>query len=168
MTWWMWLILVVLMLTLLALGVAYLVVHALPTEITALLHAARRRYPSAKLHVIFQPHLFSRTQFFAEEFAQALALADDVLVTGVFPARERQSDFPGVGPDTIVQAARRVETDRRQGWISAVGNMQLAAKMMTMRAHHGDVVFIVGAGDISSMGPVLIHALEAHRDGCED
>ena len=145
-----------------------------PTEITALLQAARRRYPSARLHVIFQPHLFSRTGFFATQFAQALALADDVLVTGVFPARERQADFPGVGPDSIVQAAEHIgsgqssnESEHSRGWIAAVGDMQLATRMMAMRAHHGDVVFVVGAGDISTMGPVLLHALEAHRDGCE-
>ena len=155
-----------------------------PTEIMALLTAARRRYPASTIHVIFQPHLFSRTQFFAQQFAQALALADDVLVTGIFPARERQQDFPGIGPDSIVEAARSVrhddaahgadDADSANGanrdhhqWIHAVDDMQLATSMMAMRAHHGDVVFIVGAGDISSMGPVLLHALEAHRDGCE-
>lgn len=44
--------------------------------------------------MIFQPHLFSRTRFFSSEFAQALAKADDVIVTGIFPAREKQEDFP--------------------------------------------------------------------------
>ena len=139
-----------------------------PTEITALLEAARRRYPGSTLRVIFQPHLFSRTQFFAPEFARALSLADDVLVTGVFPARERQEDFPGVGPQTIVEAAEQILSDRPAGWINAVSDMQLSTEMMAMRAHHGDVVFMVGAGDISSMGSVLLHALEAHRNGCEE
>ena len=139
-----------------------------PTEITALLEAARRRYPRRTLRVLFQPHLFSRTRFFTRQFAQALALADDVLVTGIFPARERQEDFPGAGPESIVNAAAEVTPARTRGWITAVGDMQLATRMMAMRAHHGDVVFVVGAGDISTMGPVLLHALEAHRDGCED
>ncbi|MFR2313549.1 MAG: glutamate ligase domain-containing protein [Bifidobacterium sp.] len=56
-----------------------------PTEISALLDAARRRYPQSVIRVIFQPHLFSRTMFFASEFAEALAKADDVIVTGIFP-----------------------------------------------------------------------------------
>lgn len=137
-----------------------------PTEITALLNAARRRYPDATIRVLFQPHLFSRTKFFAREFAQALALADDVIVTGIYPAREKQEDFPDITAQTIVDAAQGIEHEPAD-WIRAVDDMHTAALMMAMRAHHGDVVFTVGAGDITAMGPVLLHALEAHRENCE-
>ncbi len=136
-----------------------------PTEVAALLHAARRRFPDSRIRVLFQPHLFSRTRFFAKEFAQALSLADDVIVTGVFPARERQEDYPDVSPRTIVDAARRVDAPAHD-WIHAVDDMHLAAQMMAMRSHHGDVVFTVGAGDITDMAPVILHALEAHRETC--
>nr|WP_217624854.1 UDP-N-acetylmuramate--L-alanine ligase [Bifidobacterium miconisargentati] len=138
-----------------------------PTEIAALLDAARRRYPESVIRVIFQPHLFSRTRFFAREFAEALAKADDVIVTGIFPAREKQEDFPDVGPQTIVDAAAGLKDASAGTWIQAVGDMCLAAKMMAMRAHHGDVVFTVGAGDITDMDEVLLTALEAHRESCE-
>ena len=138
-----------------------------PTEIAALLRAGRRRYPDRTIRVLFQPHLFSRTAFFARQFAEALALADDVIVTGVFPARERQEDWPGVSARTIVDAARDVPHVPSEGWIQAVDDMHLAATMMAMRAHHGDVVFTVGAGDVTEAGPVLLHALEAHREGCD-
>ena len=134
-----------------------------PTELAALLDAARRRYPHGALRVIFQPHLFSRTRFFARQFAEALAKADDVIVTGIFPARERQEDFPGVGPSSIVREARGLAGASFQ----AVGDMRLAAQMMAMRAHRGDVIFTVGAGDITDMGPVIVHALETHRERCE-
>ena len=134
-----------------------------PTEIAALLDAARRRYPDRTIHVLFQPHLFSRTKFFAHEFAEALGKADDVIVTGVFPAREKQEDFPGVGPLTIVREAKGMQGAE----FSAQEDMRVAAQMMVMRAHHGDVIFTVGAGDITDMGPVMLHALEAHREGCE-
>lgn len=137
-----------------------------PTEIAALLDAARRRYPHAAIHVLFQPHLFSRTAFFAEQFAEALGGADDVIVCGIFPARERQEDFPGVGPRTIVDVACRAGHDGAAGagaWISAVDDMQVAAQMLAMRAGNGDVIITVGAGDITQMGDVLLHALEAHR-----
>ena len=53
-------------------------------EIRALLEAARRRYPQAGIHVLFQPHLFSRTKYFAHEFAEALSFlpgADDFALT---------------------------------------------------------------------------------------
>lgn len=134
-----------------------------PTEIAALLDAARRRYPESTIRVLFQPHLFSRTKFFAREFAEALAKADDVIVTGVFPAREQQEDFPGVGPLTIVRESQGMTGVE----FRAVDDMNLAARMMAMRAHHGDVVFTVGAGDITEMDEVILHALEAHRESCE-
>lgn len=146
-----------------------------PTEIAALLAAARRRYPAARLRVLFQPHLFSRTQVFAFQFAQALSAADDVIVTGIFPARERQEDFPGVDAGTIVRAADGLKesgaasegnSEDSDEWIHAVGDMETAARMMAMRAHRGDVVMTVGAGDITAMGPVILAALEAHRESC--
>lgn len=138
-----------------------------PTEIAALLDAARRRYPRSKIRVIFQPHLFSRTQFFAGAFAKALAKADDVIVTGIFPAREKQEDFPTVSPSTIVDEALKLSHDPSDDWIRGVEDMHTAAQMMTMRAHHGDVIFTVGAGDITQMDGVILHSLEAHRWDCE-
>ena len=138
-----------------------------PTEIAALLDAARRRYPQAGIRVIFQPHLFSRTKFFARQFAEALAKADDVIVTGIFPAREKQEDFPDVTPATIVDEAKKLAHNPSDDWIRGVEDMQTAAQMMVMRAHHGDVIFTVGAGDITRMDEVILHALEAHRWDCE-
>lgn len=132
-----------------------------PTEIAALLTAVRRRYPQSKLHVLFQPHLFSRTQFFAQQFADALMLADDVIVTGIFPAREKQADFPQVNPHTIVDLAH-ADGDKQ---IQAVEDMNTAAQMLAMRAQSGDVIFTVGAGDITKMGPVIVHVLTAHYAG---
>lgn len=127
-----------------------------PTEIAALLAAARRRYPTATIHALFQPHLFSRTRIFADQFAQALSAADDVIVTGIFPARERQEGFPDVSASTIADAAPA------GSHIEAVEDMHVAAQMMVMRAHPGDVILTVGAGDINQMDSVLLTALKAH------
>ena len=138
-----------------------------PTEISALLDAARRKYPQSAIRVIFQPHLFSRTKFFAEAFAEALAKADDVIVTGIFPAREKQEDYPTVGPATIVDEALKLDHTPAEDWIRGVEDMHTAAQMMVMRAHHGDVIFTVGAGDITQMDEVILHALQAHRWDCE-
>ena len=117
--------------------------------------------------MIFQPHLFSRTRFFSSEFAQALAKADDVIVTGIFPAREKQEDFPDVTPAAIVDEALKLEHEPAKDWIRGVEDMHTAAQMMVMRAHHGDVIFTVGAGDITQMDEVILHVLEAHRWDCE-
>ena len=127
-----------------------------PTEIEALLRAARRRYTSAKLRVLFQPHLFSRTRAFASEFAKALALADDVIVTGIFPAREKQEDFPNIHAETIVEAAK---TQNLNVQIEAVEDMREAALKLTARAKSGDVLLTVGAGSITDMTSVMLEAL---------
>ena len=137
-----------------------------PTEIRSTMEAAEN-CAHRTLWCVFQPHLFYRTRFFSSEFAQALAKADDVIVTGIFPAREKQEDFPDVTPATIVDEALKLEHEPAKDWIRGVEDMYTAAQMMVMRAHHGDVIFTVGAGDITQMDEVILHALEAHRWDCE-
>ena len=135
-----------------------------PTEIGALLDAARRRFPDSTIRVLFQPHLFSRTRFFAYDFARELAKADDVIVTCIFPARERQEDYPSVTSHTVVDAAVNIEHDPQRGWIQAVPDMCQAAKMLAMRSNPGDVIFTVGAGDITAMGEVILSVLRARGE----
>lgn len=132
-----------------------------PTEISALLDAARRRYPQQCIHVLFQPHLFSRTKFFADEFAAALGKADDVVVTGIFPAREKQEDYPDVNASTIVSCAPAEATAQI---FEAVDDMDEAARIITARAQAGDVIFTVGAGDVTRMDPVILDMLRARDD----
>ncbi|AKV55068.1 UDP-N-acetylmuramate--L-alanine ligase [Bifidobacterium actinocoloniiforme DSM 22766] len=146
-----------------------------PTEIAALLAAARRRYPRSRIHVLFQPHLYSRTRFFASQFAQALAAADDVVVTGIYPARERQEDFPDVGPETIVRNWQRLEGSSKadsagQGRgcrMETVENLREGAERLADRARKGDVIITVGAGDVTRMGAVILNRLadEPERGG---
>lgn len=59
-----------------------------PEELSACFHAVRQLYPDKKLTVIFQPHLFTRTRDFADEFAKVLSTADDLLLLEIYPARE--------------------------------------------------------------------------------
>lgn len=127
-----------------------------PTEIEALLRAARRRYPDSSIRVLFQPHLFSRTRAFAKEFAKALALADDVIVTGIFPAREKQEDFANIHASTIVEAAKNQEIGVP---MEAVDDMREAALKLANRAKSGDVLLTVGAGSITAMTSVMLEAL---------
>ena len=63
--------------------------------------------------------------------------------------------------------ALKLEHEPAKDWIRGVEDMHTAAQMMVMRAHHGDVIFTVGAGDITQMDEVILHALEAHRWDCE-
>ena len=70
-----------------------------PEEIKAALRSIRRAYPSSKLTAVFQPHLYTRTRDFAPEFAQALSLADKVILLDIYPARELP--IPGVTSEII-------------------------------------------------------------------
>ena len=128
-----------------------------PTEIRALLEAARQVVaPGGRVLVLFQPHLFSRTQAFADRFAAALDQADEVIVTGVYPARENQSDFPQVTGAMITDRMRagRYVADREQ-----------AAHAAAAAARPGDLLLTVGAGDVTELADVVLEDLRRRGDG---
>ena len=76
-----------------------------PTEITATLDAARAAFPGRRLIAAFQPHLFTRTRDFADAFGAALARADLVFLTEIYPAREKP--LPGVTSALVADALRK-------------------------------------------------------------
>lgn len=112
-----------------------------PTEIARTIEAARERFPNARLRVLFQPHLYSRTRHLADDLGEALAAADDVTVTDVYPARERS--VPGVTGKLVVDAL----SDR--GVLAAyVPTVEQGAARLARRAQPGDVLLVIGAGDV--------------------
>nr|WP_298459790.1 UDP-N-acetylmuramate--L-alanine ligase [uncultured Cellulomonas sp.] len=128
-----------------------------PTEVAALLRGARPVAGEGRVLVLFQPHLFSRTRIFAAEFAAALALADAVVVTDVYAARE--------DPDPDVTGA--TITDRMPGTTPAehVPDRLAAARRIAELARPGDLVLTVGAGDVTELAPVVLGALEDRAAG---
>ncbi|MFF2347864.1 UDP-N-acetylmuramate--L-alanine ligase [Pseudarthrobacter sp. NPDC058119] len=121
-----------------------------PTEVRAALTAARSVAGGHRVHVLFQPHLFSRTREFAEQFADALNLADTALVLDIYPARE--DPIPGVTSQLI--ADHLTEGGRLAAAADAVDTLADAAE-------DGDVVLTVGAGDVTAYGPLIVEALRA-------
>ncbi|MDQ0679136.1 UDP-N-acetylmuramate--alanine ligase [Arthrobacter pascens] len=119
-----------------------------PTEVRAALAAARSVAGDHKVHVLFQPHLFSRTREFAREFAEALNLADTALVLDIYPARE--DPIPGVSSQLI---AEHLEAGGR-----LVESGEAVAEVVGA-AGAGDVVLTVGAGDVTAFGPRIVEAL---------
>ncbi|TLM82842.1 UDP-N-acetylmuramate--L-alanine ligase [Pseudarthrobacter sp. NamE5] len=119
-----------------------------PTEVRAALAAARSVAGPHKVHVLFQPHLFSRTREFAREFAEALNLADTALVLDIYPARE--DPIPGVTSQLI---ADHLETGGR---LVAAGE---AVAAVAAAAADGDIVLTAGAGDVTAYGPRIVEAL---------
>jgi UDP-N-acetylmuramate--alanine ligase len=110
-----------------------------PTEVRASIAALRRAWPGARLVVVFQPHLFSRTRAMATEFGRALADADVALVLPVYPAREEP--IPGVDASLVVA--------------SAPGHVRLGSTEEAVRVpveSPGDtVVAFMGAGDVTAV-----------------
>ena len=113
-----------------------------PTEIVAVLEAARQAYPGHRLVVVFQPHLYSRTRDFAEAFARALLGADRVVVLPIYPARERPID--GVDEELVVNAAIRLGHPA----ISTGPALDEAIVSIDELLEAGDVLMTVGAGDV--------------------
>ena len=123
-----------------------------PTEVAAALRGARAVVGSGKLVTVFQPHLYSRTRIFAQEFAQALALSDQVIVTEVYAAREDPE--PGITGETI---SSRFEDSSKVHFVPAWDDAPAAAAKL---AGPGDFIITMGCGDIYKMVPQLLGALE--------
>ena len=119
-----------------------------PTEIRVTLDAARRYAGDGRLLVIFQPHRYSRTQAFMSEFASALSLADDVTLLEIYAASEKP--IPGVSSEVISQSMSNGKY---------VPNFVDATDSMIEMAKPGDVIMTLGAGDVSSLGPIIVDGL---------
>jgi len=125
-----------------------------PTEILATLRAARDAgYPG--VHVIFQPHRYTRTRDLQPEFARAFADADTVQVLDIYAASEEP--IAGVDAPALVEAIRRTGT-------VAVGveyapSIAAGVTAAAAAAHEGDVILTLGAGSVSQAGPLLLEAL---------
>jgi UDP-N-acetylmuramate--alanine ligase len=123
-----------------------------PTEVAATLAAARQRFPDARLVAVFQPHLFSRTATHGEALGVALSLADVVVVTDVYAARERP--VSGVSGRLVHDAARRAGAETV--WVPERGAV---SERVAELVRSGDVVLTLGAGDITAVGPQLLGRL---------
>ncbi len=123
-----------------------------PDKVAATLRGART-LEADRIVAVFQPHLFSRTRALAHEFGQALALADVVLVTDVYPARERAEDYPGVTGLTIAEAATDAAHGRPVYWLPTFDDAR-AVLDRVLRA--GDVCLVMGAGDVDALARALV------------
>ncbi len=114
-----------------------------PDEIRQSIKSVKALYPDRRLTVAFQPHLYSRTRDFADQFADALSAADEVVLTDIYPARE--APIPGVTSEIIF---KRIKCD----------NKILISKLdfeETMKNRNFEVLLSLGAGDLSNLLPHL-------------
>lgn len=123
-----------------------------PTEMTADLEAIRGAAGDSRILVVFQPHLFSRTQELGKEMGLALALADASVVLDIYPARE--DPLPGVTSEIIIEAARTAGAD-----VAAEHDKDAVADVIAGMAKPGDLVLTMGAGDVTDLGPQILARL---------
>jgi UDP-N-acetylmuramate--alanine ligase len=123
-----------------------------PTELAADLRAAREVAGAGRIVAVFQPHLFSRTRIFATEFGAALGLADEVVVLGVYAAREDPE--PGVTGKLIADAVPG-------GTARYIESFDDVPRVVASIAAPGDLVLTMGAGDVTRLGPLVLDELAA-------
>jgi UDP-N-acetylmuramate--alanine ligase len=131
-----------------------------PTEVAAALAAAHEVAAGGRVLVVFQPHLFSRTRIFAQRFGTELGRADEVVVMDVFAAREDPE--PGVTGE-LIAAAVPLPRDR----VAFVPSWSAVADEVVSRCRPGDLVLTVGAGDVTMVGPEILHRLSSSPIGDE-
>src|SRR3989475_1864219 len=127
-----------------------------PTEVQATLAAARQAFPRRRLVAGFQPHLFSRTALHGDALGRALAAADVVVVAPIYGAREQP--LPGVTAALVARGAARAGATT-----VAVRERATLTERVAERVEAGDVVFTLGAGDITRVGPELLARLGTER-----
>ncbi|MBB5119181.1 UDP-N-acetylmuramate--alanine ligase [Streptomyces eurocidicus] len=125
-----------------------------PTEMTADLEAIRGAAAGSRILVVFQPHLFSRTQELGTEMGRALALADASVVLDIYPARE--DPVPGITSELIIDAARTAGADVR-----SEHDMAAIPDVIAGMTRPGDLVLTMGAGDVTDLGPKILARLES-------
>ena len=108
-----------------------------PTEINAVFETLMNAYPKEQKCVIFQPHLFSRTRDFMDDFASALSQFDEVILLSIYPARELP--IPGVNTEVL---ANKISSNVK---VSVIEKHELLPKIEGISAR---VKVVLGAGDI--------------------
>ncbi|MDO5036073.1 MAG: UDP-N-acetylmuramate--L-alanine ligase [Porphyromonas sp.] len=121
-----------------------------PQEIEASLRSIGKLYPDTPITVVFQPHLYSRTEAFMEEFGRALSHVDDVILLPIYPAREEP--IPGVTSESILPYLSSPQK-------KVVEKAQLVDEL---KEHHFSVLIMMGAGDIE----FEVHKVESYLLSC--
>ncbi|MBS1864079.1 MAG: UDP-N-acetylmuramate--L-alanine ligase [Actinobacteria bacterium] len=141
-----------------------------PTEVRAALSALRSLDPP-RLVAVFQPHLYSRTKVFAAEFGGALALADEIVVLDVYPAREEPvGPLAGVSGLDVARAAADRAGGKPVAWLPSAAKAEAFLSRRLEALPKDSILVTIGAGDIFKLGEALLapnpgHAFVAGGEG---
>ena len=125
-----------------------------PTEIKATLSAASQ-LDFNHVHVLFQPHRYSRTEALAEQFGEAFDAADSVTLMEVYPAGE--APIPGINGKTVVDSILMHEPHHACAWMP---HRPEVVPYLATKLKPGDLVITMGAGDVTAMGPQILESLK--------
>jgi UDP-N-acetylmuramate--alanine ligase len=106
------------------------------------------------VHVVFQPHRYSRTQDLLDEFGTAFTDADSVQVLDIYPASEQP--IPGITGELVAQTITRLGGKPAQ----YTASFEDAARQVCEQAHEGDMILTLGAGNVSQLGPQILERLK--------
>lgn len=125
-----------------------------PTEIKATLSAIRQGFPGRKVIAAFQPHTFTRTRDFAEDFGKVFAeCADELFLVDIYPAREKP--IPGITSKLILDAARKAGLKRS----THVESLEVLSETIVNGRKQGDIIITLGAGSITEAAPRILRNL---------
>ncbi|MGB7823045.1 MAG: UDP-N-acetylmuramate--L-alanine ligase [Candidatus Sulfotelmatobacter sp.] len=128
-----------------------------PTEIKATL-AAARQCGYRKVHVVFQPHRYTRTRDLIEDFTTAFSDADSLLVLDIYAASERPIE--GISGEALAQAIRE-KGGRNAEYVSSFAD---TVSSVAARATEGDMILTLGAGSVSQLGPMILERLKEAKN----
>lgn len=129
-----------------------------PTEVAATLKSIRNGF-DRRIVAVFQPHLYTRTRDFAEDFGSALLDSDLLIVTGIYPAREEPIN--GVSGELVARAAR----DQGHRNVTYVPEISDLSDLLAAMVKAGDIVITMGAGDIWTVAHALVEKLQEGGPG---
>ncbi len=124
-----------------------------PTELNAVISSIRTFYPDRKLLVVFQPHLFSRTRDFADDFAESLSKGDQLILLDIYPARELQENFGGITSNWLLE---KVKLEKKE--IST-----LSEAFEKIKNKDFDILLTVGAGNIDTLYDPVVEWMSKNK-----
>ncbi len=122
-----------------------------PAEIRSTLQAARSTYPDREIWAVYQPHTYSRTRTFLDQFNGAFSFADHLIVTDIYPARE--SPDPAITPELVAAASHHEQ-------VRAISELDDAADFLLQALRPNSLVIILSAGTATRLGPTLLARLQ--------
>ncbi len=132
-----------------------------PSEVKATVKAAKSGWLELKVVAVFQPHLFSRTREFADEYGWALSKADIVYVADIYPAREKAVDYPGVGGELVAVAVGKAGGKH----IEFIAEKEALFSAVMEHAVNGNMLLFMGAGDITHLASRVAESCERGQFG---